>query len=217
MKKKSFAVIGAGRFGASVALAFTKMGHDVLVIDSDEKKILELSDQVTHAVQADATNEQVLKTLGITNFDAVVVGIGIDLQASILTSIILKELGAKYVLAKAQTNLHGKVLEKIGVNRVVFPERDMGLRIARSLSSMNILDFIDFSPDYSVTEFIAPKKMLGKTLGELHLRARHGVNVIAIRSGEKINISPLADDVIEKDDLLIVIGENKALEKLIKE
>ncbi|MGI6307968.1 MAG: potassium channel family protein [Dethiobacteria bacterium] len=217
MKKKSFAVIGAGRFGASVALAFTKMGHDVLVIDSDEKKILELSDQVTHAVQADATNEQVLKTLGVTNFDAVVVGIGIDLQASILTSIILKELGAKYVLAKAQTNLHGKVLEKIGVNRVVFPERDMGLRIARSLSSMNILDFIDFSPDYSVTEFIAPKKMLGKTLGELHLRARHGVNVIAIRSGEKINISPLADDVIEKDDLLIVIGENKALEKLIKE
>lgn len=217
MKKKSFAVIGAGRFGTSVALSFAQMGHDVLVIDSDEKKIQELSDQVTHAVQADATNEHVLKALGITNFDAIVVGIGIDLQASILTSIILKELGAKYVLAKAQTSLHGKVLEKIGVNRVVFPERDMGLRIARSLSSTNILDFIDFSPDYSVTEFIATKKMLGKTLRELSLRAKHGVNVIAIRSGDKINISPLADDLIKKDDLLMVIGENKALEKLIKE
>lgn len=217
MKKKSFAVIGAGRFGASVALSFVKIGHDVLVIDSDEKIIQELSDRVTHAVQADTTNEHVLKTLGITNFDAVVVAIGTSLQASILTCIILKELGTKYILAKAQTDLHGRVLEKIGVNRVVFPERDMGLRIARSLSSRNILDFIEFSPDYSVTELIAPQKMHGKTLGGLHLRAKHGVNVIAIRSGEKINISPLADDVIKKDDLLIVIGENKVLEKFIKE
>ncbi|NLJ56251.1 MAG: TrkA family potassium uptake protein [Firmicutes bacterium] len=217
MKKKSFAVIGAGRFGTSVALSLTKMGHDVLVIDSDEKKIQELSDRVTHAVQADTTNEHVLKTLGITNFDAVVVAIGTSLQASVLTSIILKELGAKYILSKAQTDLHGKLLEKIGVNRVIFPERDMGLRIARSLSSTNILDFIEFSPDYSVTEFIAPLKMHGKTLGGLHLRAKHGVNVIAIRSGEKINISPLADDIIRKGDLLIVIGENRVLEKFIKE
>ncbi|MGI5823066.1 MAG: potassium channel family protein [Dethiobacteria bacterium] len=217
MKKKSFAVIGAGRFGTSVALSLTKMGHDVLVIDSDEKKIQELSDRVTHAVQADTTNEHVLKTLGITNFDAVVVAIGTSLQASVLTSIILKELGAKYILSKAQTDLHGKLLEKIGVNRVIFPERDMGLRIARNLSSTNILDFIEFSPDYSVTEFIAPQKMHGKTLGGLHLRAMHGVNVIAIRSGEKINISPLADDIIQKGDLLIVIGENRVLEKFIKE
>ncbi|NMB36319.1 MAG: TrkA family potassium uptake protein [Firmicutes bacterium] len=217
MKRKSFAVIGAGRFGTSLALSFARLGHDVLVIDSDEKKVQKISEQVTHTVQADATNEYALKALGITKFDAVVVSIGIDLQASILTSITLKELGAKYVLARAQTDLHGKVLEKIGVDRVVFPERDMGLRIARSLSTTNILDFIDFSPDYSVTEFIAPKKMLGKTLRELGLRAKHGANVIAIRSGEKINISPLADDLIQKDDLLIVIGENKSLEKLFKE
>lgn len=217
MRRKSFAVIGMGRFGTSVALSFSRLGHDVLVIDSDEKKIQDISEQVTHAVQADATNEHALKALAITNFDAVVVGIGIDLQASILTSILLKEMGVKYILARAQTDLHGKVLEKIGVDRVVFPERDMGLRIARSLASTNILDFIDFSPNYSVTEFIAPKKMLGKTLQELGLRAKHGINVIAIRSGDHINISPLADDLIEKEDLLIVIGENKIMEKLFKE
>lgn len=217
MKRKSFAVIGAGRFGSNLALALAEMGHDVLIVDNDEKKVQELSDKVTHAVQADSTNEQTLKTLGITNFDVVVVGIGVDLQASILTSLILKELGAKYILAKARTNLHGKLLEKIGVDRVVFPERDMGLRIARHLADMNVLDCIDFSPDYSVTELIAPKKMIGKTLRELDLRARYEVNVIAIRSGEQINISPLADDMIKKDDLLIVIGENKAIEKLVKE
>ncbi|RJX28162.1 MAG: TrkA family potassium uptake protein [Dethiobacter sp.] len=217
MKRKSFAVIGAGRFGSNLALALSEMGHDVLIVDNDEKKVQELSDKVTHAVQADSTNEQTLKTLGITNFDVVVVGIGVDLQASILTSLILKELGAKYILAKARTNLHGKLLEKIGVDRVVFPERDMGLRIARHLADMNVLDCIDFSPDYSVTELIAPKKMIGKTLRELDLRARYEVNVIAIRSGEQINISPLADDMIKKDDLLIVIGENKAIEKLVKE
>ncbi|NLL20331.1 MAG: TrkA family potassium uptake protein [Firmicutes bacterium] len=217
MKKKSFAVIGAGRFGENLALSLSEMGHDVLVFDADEKKVQELSYQVTHAVQGDSTNEETLKTLGITNFDVVVVAIGVDLQASILTSLILKDLGVKYIIAKAQNALHGKVLEKIGVDRVVFPEKDMGIRIARQLAAYNVLDCIDLSPDYSVTEFIAPKKMEGKSLGELGLRARYGINVIAIRSGEKINISPLADYMISKGDLLIALGENKVMEKLIRE
>ena len=217
MTRKSFAVIGAGRFGYNLALALADMGHDVLVVDNDEQKVQELSEKVTHAVQADSTNEQTLKSLGITNFDAVVIGIGVDLQASILTALIVKELGAKYILAKARTALHGKLLEKIGVDQIVFPERDMGLRIARHLADMNVLDYINFSPDHSVTEIIAPKRMIGKSLREMDLRARYGVNVIAIRSGEKINISPLADDIINKDDLLIVIGHNKAIDKLVKE
>lgn len=217
MKQKVFAVIGAGRFGSQLALALMEMGHDVLIVDKDENKVQQLSDKVTHAVQADSTNEEVLKSLGITNFDVVVVGIGVDIQASILTSLNLKELGAKYVVAKAMTALHGKVLEKIGVDRVVYPERDMAIRIARQLSSSNILDCIDFSPDYSITEFIAPKSMVGKSLRELALRAKYGINVIAIRSGKEINISPLADDVIKGNDLLVVIGKNKVLEKIIKE
>jgi trk system potassium uptake protein len=158
-----------------------------------------------------------LKTLGITNFDVVVVAIGVDLQASILTSLMVKEMGAKYVLAKARTSLHGKVLEKIGVDRVVFPEKDMGLRIARHLTAVNVLDFIDFSPDYSVTELVAPLKMEGKSLSSLALRAKYGINVIAIRSGKKINISPLAEDIIKKGDILIILGDNKALEKFIKD
>ncbi|MDO9535499.1 MAG: TrkA family potassium uptake protein [Bacillota bacterium] len=217
MKRKSFAIFGAGTFGASLAVALSEMGHDVLIVDSDENKIQELSDLVTHAVQADTTNEHMLKTLGITNFDVVVVAIGVDLQASILTSLLVKEMGAKYVLAKARTNLHGKVLEKIGVDRVVFPEKDMGLRIARHLTDVNVLDFIDFSPDYSVTELVAPPKMEGKTLGDLSLRGKYGINVIAIRSGKQINISPLADDIINKGDVLIILGDNKALEKFIKD
>jgi len=217
MKRKSFAIIGAGRFGASLAISLSEMGHDVLIVDSDENKVQELSETVTHAVQADATNEHMLRNLGITNFDVVVVAIGVDLQASILTSLLVKEMGAKYVLAKARTTLHGKVLEKIGVDRVVFPEKDMGLRIARHLTSVNVLDFIDFSPDYSVTELLAPLKMEGKTLGELSLRKKYGINAIAIRSGKQINISPLADDIIKKGDVLIILGDNKALEKFIKD
>ena len=184
-------------------------------LDADEKGSGTFY-QVTHAVQGDSTNERP-QTLGITNFDVVVVAIGVDLQASILTSLILKDLGVKYIIAKAQNALHGKVLEKIGVDRVVFPEKDMGIRIARQLAAYNVLDCIDLSPDYSVTEFIAPKKMEGKSLGELGLRARYGINVIAIRSGEKINISPLADYMISKGDLLIALGENKVMEKLIRE
>lgn len=216
MKRKMFAVLGAGRFGSHLALALAEMGHDVLVVDQDEKKVQELADKVTHAVQADATDEETLKTLGISNFDVVVVSIGVEMQASILASLLLKELGAVYLLAKARTALHGKVLEKIGVDRVVFPERDMALRIARQLTTANILDCIDLSPDYSVVEVLATPEMAGKTLRELELRTRYGVNLIAIRSGEQINVSPLADDVIKKDDLLVVIGKNREVEKMLK-
>jgi len=216
MKRKMFGVIGAGRFGESLAIALSEMGHDVLIVDSNEKIIQELADKVTHAVQADSTNEQILKTLGMKNFDKVVVAIG-DLEASILTCLILREQGVQHVIAKARTALHGKLLEKIGVDRVVFPERDMGIRLAKNLLASSILDYINLSPDYSVTELLAQPFMVGVSLGDLALRAKYGVNVIAIRSGGKINISPMATDVIKENDLLVIIGDNKAVEKLIKE
>ncbi len=216
MKRKMFGVIGAGRFGESLAIALSEMGHDVLIVDSNEKIIQELADKVTHAVQADSTNEQILKTLGMKNFDKVVVAIG-DLEASILTCLILREQGVQHVIAKARTSLHGKLLEKIGVDRVVFPERDMGIRLAKNLLASSILDYINLSPDYSVTELLAQPFMVGVSLGDLALRAKYGVNVIAIRSGGKINISPMATDVIKENDLLVIIGDNKAMEKLIKE
>lgn len=216
VKRKSFAIIGAGRFGSSLSITLAEMGHDVLVMDTDETRVQELSDKVTHALQADSTNEQNIKMLGIANFDAVIVAIGTEIQASILTCLMIKELGAKYVVAKALTEQHGKVLERIGVDRVVFPERDMGVRLARQLTNSHVLDCMDLSPEYSVEELLAPDFMAGKSLQELSLRQRYSVNLIAIRSGDALNILPLPADIIKKNDLLIVIGKNKDLAKLEK-
>ena len=215
MKAKQFAVIGIGRFGASVASTLYEMGHDVLAIDSSESKIDGIVDKVTHAVVADTTSETALKSLGITNFDVVIVSIGQDIQASILTTLVLKELGVKYIVAKARTVLHGKVLQKIGADRIVFPERDMGVRVAHNLVSTNVLDFIELSPDYSIVEIIAPDDMLGKSLKELDLRAKYGINVMAIRSANKhINVSPEASDRLQSGDIMIVLGDNEKIQRL---
>lgn len=212
---KQFLVIGAGRFGSSVARTLHELGHDVMVVDKDESLIQQLSDFVLHSVQADSTNEASLRELGVKEFDAVVVAIGQDIQASVLTAILAIENGARYVVAKAQTELHGKMLQKIGVNRVVFPERDMGQKLAHSLIYPNLIDLIELSDNYSVVEVIAPGDMLNRTLQELNLRARLGINVIALRSRDgAINISPGADDKIKEGDLLVVVAENKALKKM---
>lgn len=214
--KKSFLVVGAGRFGKSVARTLYGEGHDVMVVDKDEDLIQQVSSEVTDAVSADITSESCVKALGIRDFDAVVLAIGFDVQASIMAAILLIEKEAKYILAKAQTDLHGKVLEKIGVNRVIYPERDMGQKIARSLIAPTIIDMIELSDDYSVVEVKAPPEMVGKTLLELNLRARYGISVIALRrnNGSQTNISPIAEDVIEAEDIIVAIGENKYLQKL---
>jgi trk system potassium uptake protein len=215
MKAKQFAVIGIGRFGASVATTLYEMGHDVLVIDNSEDKVEAIIDRVTHAVVADTTSETALKSLGITNFDVVIVSIGKDIQASILTTLVLKDLNVNYIVAKARTTQHGKVLQKIGADRIVFPERDMGLRVAHNLIATNVLDFIELSPEYSIMEVIAPGDMIGESLRELDLRARYGVNVLAIRSEDKkINVSPAATDRLQTGDVLIVVGANEAIQKL---
>jgi trk system potassium uptake protein TrkA len=214
MSKKSFAVIGLGRFGLSVAKTLYDMDYDVLAIDIDEELIQDNLQYVTHAVQADSTDEAALKELGIRNFDVVVVAIGQDIQASILTTLVLKELGVKYIVVKAQNERHGKVLYKIGADKVVFPERDMGVRVAYNLISPNILDFIELAQDYSIMEIVAPEFTEGKTLVELDIRARFGVSVMAIKSGNEINVAPRAEDRIKKGDILVVIGHNKDIRKL---
>lgn len=214
--KKSFLVIGAGRFGTSVAHTLCGFGHDVMVIDKDEALIQRISDEITEAVAADAVSETTLKTIGVRDFDAVVLAIGFDVQASIMVAILLVEMEAKYIVAKAQTDLHGKVLHKVGVNRVIYPERDMGQKIARSLIAPTIIDMIELSDDYSVVEVTATEEMVGKSLLELNLRKRYGISVIAFRrnNGGKTLISPVADDVIEARDIIVAIGENKFLKKL---
>ena len=210
---KQFAVIGLGRFGLSVARTLHSLGHQVLAVDSDEEHVRAALDHSTRAVVADATDESTIRSLGIRNFDVIVVGIGGDIQASIMTTLTLKELGAPYVVVKAQSELHGKVLCKIGADKVVFPERDMGFRVAHNLVSSNVLEYIELSPNVSMVEIVASDKMVGKELRQLDLRNRFHVNVIALKRGGQINITPKADDVITVDDVLVVVGDNEDLKR----
>ena len=211
---KQFIVLGLGRFGSAVATTLVELGHEVLGVDNDEERVDALKDKITQAVQADITEERVLKELGVKNFDAAIVSIATDLEASILVTMMLKEMGLKYIIAKAQSALHGKVLEKIGVDKIVFPERDMGRRIARSLIIPNIKDYIELEPDYSVIEIETLPEFTDKTLSELDLRNKYGINVLAIKRDNSFNISPWAKDVIKKGDFLIVIGETKKITEL---
>ncbi|WP_028591020.1 potassium channel family protein [Paenibacillus massiliensis] len=214
MAKKQYAIIGMGRFGSSVAYALSDMGYDVLAIDANEQRIQEVSEMVTHAVSADSTDEEALRALGIRNFDVVVVAIGEDIQASILTTLILKDMGVPVLLAKAKNELHGKVLQKIGADKVIYPERDMGLRVAHHLTSPNILDYIELSEDYSIFEMQAPRFMIGRNLKELDIRARYGCNVLGIRREKEMNISPHPEDLIQTGDVLIIVGHKNDLVRL---
>ncbi|EJL47701.1 potassium transporter Trk [Brevibacillus agri] len=208
---KQFAIIGMGRFGSSVARTLYEMDYEVMGIDENEERINENIQYVTHAVAADSTDERALKEIGIRNFDVVVVAIGVDIQASILTVLTLKELGVKKIVAKAQNERHGQVLYKVGADRVVFPERDMGVRVAHNLISANVLDFIELAEDYSVAEVVVSSKLVGQNLRQLDIRRKYEVNVIAIKSGDKFNIAPSPDEVIQYGDVLVVIGNNKDL------
>ncbi len=212
--RKQFAVIGLGRFGTSLALTLSSLGHDVLAVDTSEQAVQKVANEVTHSVQADARDESALKALGIRNFDVVVVAIGNDLEANILITVMLKELGIKYVVVKAQSNLHGKVLEKVGADKVVYPEKDMGIRLAQSLVSSNVMDYIELHPNYSIMEVLAPFAYTNKTLGELDLRAKYGLSVLAIKKNDTIVVAPGADSKVEKGDALILLGHNKVLSKL---
>lgn len=211
---KQYVVIGCGRFGSSVATTLYLLGHEVMAVDQDEDRVQDISDLVTHAVQVDATDENALKSLGIRNFDVAVVSIGSDVQSSIMATLIAKEMGIKYVICKAQNELQAKVLYKIGADRVVFPERDMGVRVAHNLVSQNVLDHIELDPNYSIVEIVAPNSWVGKSIKELDLRAKHGINVMAVKQGANINISPVAEDRLKMGDILVVIGENDELNKI---
>ncbi len=212
--KRQFCIIGCGRFGATVADKLTELGCEVMVVDTDEETIQNISNDVTYAVQADATDENSLKSIGVRNFDVVVISIGENIQSSILVTLMVKELGVKHIIAKAQNELHGKVLSKIGANRIVYPEKEMGIRIAKNLVSDNILDYIELAPDYSIMEVLALEEWLGKNLIELDMRAKYGVNVMAIKHGTEINIAVTADIVIKEGDILVVIGHNDDLKKI---
>ncbi|AXI08945.1 potassium transporter Trk [Oceanobacillus zhaokaii] len=204
--KKEFAVIGLGRFGGSICRALSTEGMQVLAIDKDEEKVNEFKNIASHAVILDSTDEVSLKEIGISNFEHVIVAIGENIQASILTTVILSELGVQRITVKAQNDYHEKILNKIGAHQIVHPERDMGRRIAHNLISNNILDYLELSDEHSIVEVKAGRKMKGKTLIDLDIRANYGCNVVAIKQGKSINVSPMADEILKEDDVLIVIG-----------
>ncbi len=214
MKSKQFIVIGLGRFGQSVAKTLFQMGYDVLAVDEDEDAVQEIADSVTHAVQMDATDEYALRTLGIRNFDIAVVSIGTNIQSSIMVTLNLKEAGIKKVVAKATNDMHAKLLNKIGADRVVLPEMDMGVRVAHNLVSANILDVIELSPDYSIVEITAPNQWFNQEIKDIDARAKYGINIMAIKSEDDINVSPRASDMIRDGDVLVVIGSIEDLSKI---
>lgn len=214
--KQEFAVIGLGRFGGSICEELSLEGMEVLAIDINEQKINEYKNIASHAVIADSTDESVLKDLGVNNVDQVIVAIGDNIQASILTTVILTDLGVKRITVKAQNDYHEKILKRIGADHVVHPERDMGKRLAHSLISSNILEYLELSDDHSMVEVKAGKNLVGKTLIELDIRANYGCNVVAIRRGKQMNVSPSADDKLREDDVLVVIGADADITKFEK-
>ena len=213
---KSYMVIGLGRFGSSVARQLCRLGAEVLAIDIRSDLVQQIAPDVTHAVVGDAQDKEVLRALGAGHFDCALIAIGDDLAASVLTTMNLKELNVPYIVCKAHDETHRRVLEKLGVDRVVIPEREHGERLARSLHSHNVLDYIELSEAYGILEIPAPKSWVGKTLKELNVRAKLGVNIIAVESDGKTNVSPAADYCIQAGDMMVVLGENYALEAVQK-
>lgn len=212
----SYVVVGLGRFGAQVARQLCALGCEVLAMDLSNELVHQVANDVTHAVVADGQDKEVLKALGVKNMDCAIVAIGDDLAASVLTTMNLKELGIPYVVCKAHDDTHRKVLEKLGADRIVIPEQENASRLARSLSTPNVLDYIELSEDYGIVEVPAPVVWRGKTLKELNVRAKLGANILAIRRNGSMNVSPAADFAILEGDVVVVLGDSRALEAVQK-
>lgn len=215
-KAKQYLVLGLGRFGESLAKSLYKMGHEVLAIDSDAELVDAIAPYVTQAVQIDATDEGALESLGVRNFDAAIVSIGQNMRDSILVCVLLKELGVPYLIAKATDELHAKVLRKVGVDRVIFPERDMGMRLAKSLLMPNVLELMDLSDDYQLAELILPMKWIGNTIIGLDVRRKFGFSILAIHRGGQFIVSPMPDIALEAGDVLLVLGKKDDIDNIEK-
>ncbi len=213
---RSYVVVGLGRFGSEVARQLYRCGCEVLAIDVKSELVQQISPDVTHAAVADSRDKEVLKMLGVGEFDCAVVAIGDDLAASVLVTMNLKELGVPYLVCKAHDDVHRRVLEKLGANRIVIPEQENAARLAKSLSSPNLLDYIELSQDYSIVELPAPKSWEGKNLKELNVRAKLGVNILAVRRDGKIDVSPAAEFTFQSGDIVVVLGDTKALDAVQK-
>lgn len=217
---KSFIVIGVGRFGSALIRTLFDMGYDVMAVDRNPEVIRDIAEFATEAVECDVRDENTLRALGLNNFDAAVVSIGNDLESSILATILLKEEGIPKIIAKAQTILHGRVLYRVGADKVVYPEREMGERVAHNLANSHIEDFFSLSEGHGLLEIHVLSAWIGRSLGEVKMRNKYHVNVVAIHRGKETIVNPTANMTMEKDDLLVVIGATEnlnELERLIEE
>ena len=213
---KSFVVIGLGRFGMQVAKKLSQQGCEVLAIDTSADLVQQVGDIVTQAVIADARDKEVLRSLCVQDFDCAVVAIGDSLSDSVLATLNLKELGVPKVICKAHDETHRNVLQKLGADRVVIPEQENADRLAKSLASTNVLDYIELSSDYGIIEVPVPAAWENKSLIELNVRAKLGVNILSVKRDGNITVSPAADYRLAKGDIMLVLGETAALEAVQK-
>ena len=207
-------VIGLGRFGAALARELERLGHEVLALDRDEATVNDVAPYVTHALQLDASDEDALRAAGAAEFVNAIVAISTQTEASIFATMALKRLGVRHVIAKAGSQLHGEILSRIGADRVVFPERETGERLAHTFSVPNVIDYLDIGPHFGIEKIRPPKAFIGRTLGELDLKMRHGLTPIALRRRTTVLINPARDERVLEGDELILIGRDDGLEQI---
>lgn len=215
--KKQVSVIGLGRFGFSVAESLYNLGHDVLAIDRDQAKVQNIMGKATHAIAGDATDERVLRELGIPDYDVAVVAVGSDIVSSVMTSVLLKTMGIPYIVARAQNQLHANTLERIGVDKVVQAESEMGVRLAHSLFNPNVQEYLELIPNFGISKIRVPKRFVNMSLKELGFsspRDKYGLAVLAVRRGKDITLNPDADDRLQAGDMLVLAGRDELIDQL---
>jgi trk system potassium uptake protein TrkA len=213
-RRRNVAVIGLGRFGSAVARTLTEVGHEVLAVDADQRVVQEISESVTHAVQADATDAAALDELGLRQFEAGIVAVGADIGPSILVTVHLKRLGVPNVIARAHSALHGEILQRVGADRLVYPEQEMGSRVAHSFAVPNVIDYLPVGPEYGISKVKPPPAFVGTAITALQLRERYGITLLMIERRSQVVLNPRWDDTLRPDDLLVVAGLDEAMERL---
>lgn len=214
MAGEQVVVIGLGRFGSAVARELERLGHEVLAVDRGEEQVNDIASDVTHALQLDAADEAALRGAGVGDFNTAIVAISSDAEPSIFATMVLKRLGVRNVIAKAGSTLHGEILARVGADRVVFPERETGLRLAHSFNVPNVIDYLDIGPNFGIEKIRPPQSFIGKTLGELNLKERLSLTPVALRRGKQVFVNPARDERVAEGDELILIGGDDKLERL---
>ncbi|HET8776845.1 MAG TPA: TrkA family potassium uptake protein [Candidatus Limnocylindria bacterium] len=214
MASEGVMVIGLGRFGSALARELERLGHEVMAVDRNEQRVNDIAPDVTHALQLDASDEDALRAAGAADFNTAIVAISSDAEPSIFATMVLKRLGVRTVIAKAGSVLHGEILARVGADRVVFPERETGLRLAHSFNVPNVIDYLDVAPNFGIEKIRPPKSFIGKTLGELDLKGRLGLTPIVLRRAQQVFVNPAREERVADGDELILIGRDEKLDQL---